>query len=487
MTGISTTPIAAGNENLKISNVAISPSTPAPNEEFEVTTTIENAEGGADSIEITDLYIRDASGLPTHVRVENLGSIGDGRSMDVPLQMSFGNSKDLRIHVVARTDDGENIHLEYPLYVETEEIDDAQLSLSAGDAVVGGDTPVNVTVANGDSNPISNVELTLAGDSSTVSDKRRVSAAIDAGIDRTFGYSVTFDEPGLQQLEATLSYQTGEGYDRTINESVTVKVDELTDDVELAVRAEQTESENTIRATLTNFGNLPLDDAQTYAQVDGRIVDRQAKSDIAPFNSSTVALDVSDEPAGNVTVVSKYDIGNVSSRVEKLTTIDSEPQAEIALTSVELTRSGNTTTLRGDASNVGESDATGVIVGIVSEDEVTPVPPSKEYFVGGVDESEFGTFELTAKITDNAYSLPVRVQYNDDGERRAQIVRLDLNDGAVAAQTGSGAESGESNGNSGTMGPFALLSDIPWKMIGVSLVGIIALISGAYYWRRHGQ
>lgn len=487
VTGISTTPAAADGENLTISTVAISPTVPAPNETFEVTTTIKNSEGGADSVAITDIYIRDASGLPEHERVENLGGLGDGQSMDVPLQLSFDASKDLRIHVVGRTDGGEHVHLEYPLYVEIDEADEVQLSLSTGDAVVGGDTPVDVVVANGDSDQISNVELTIAGAATTIRDNRRVSAAVDAGTDRTFEYSVTFDEAGHRPLEATLAYQTDEGYDRTVTETLTVEVDELADDVELAVETNQTDSENRMRATVTNFGNLPLEEVQTYARVDGRIVDRQASADVEPFNSSTVELDVSDEPADNVTVVSEYQLGTVSTRVEQLATLDPEPQAAIALTSVEFSQSGNVTTIRGDASNVGESDASGVIVGIDLAEDVQPVQPSKQYFVGAVDESEFGTFELTARLSDDATSLPVRVAYTDDGERRSQLVTLDLSGGLEAAQTGSVVESGDSDGSSGGMGPFALLGDIPWKVIGIGLGGSIAVLGGIFYYRRHGQ
>ncbi len=486
VTGGIATSAAAGSENVRISNVTISPDTPAPGEPFEVTATIENLEGGSGSVDITDIYIRDSTGLPEYERVDNAGSVGEGQSMEVPLQLSVSNSKNLRVHVRGRTDAGELVQLSYPLYVSVEEVDDVQVSIASSETVLGGDTPVNVTVANGDSEAISNVELGLSADSGTVTDGRKVSASIGANSDRQYTYSVTFDETGEQTLDAELTYTTADGYERTIRDSVSIDVETLTDDVSLTANTETRDGANVLVTTLTNFGNLPIQDVQIRAQAEGQVIDREAISSLEPFSSTVVELDVSGVPPGEGEGVVIYEVGETEQTLTQPLTFDSEPEAEIVLTGVEILQSGNTLTLRGDASNVGESDAGGVLVSVVPNKGITPISPSKKYFVGGVDGSEFGTFELTAQTTGNVSSIPVSVEYTDDGDRVSQIVDLDLASSSATAQANNrGAE--EPTNQQGARSPFSMLNEIPWALIGIGLVGISAVIGGVFLWRRNEQ
>ena len=485
LTGAIVTSAVAESENVTVSSVTTSPDTPAPGETFQVTTTIQNLEGGNGSVEITDVYIRDSTGLPEYERVEDVGSIGDGQSMDVRLQLSLDQSKNLRVHVRGRTDAGELVKVSYPLYVDVEEVDDVQLSITDGEAIVGKETPTTVTVVNGGSQAISNVELRLGSDSATVTDARRVSAAIGTTDERKYGYSVTFDEPGTHTLEAELSYTTGDGYERTIRESAMVDVDPLEDDTALSARTETRGGENVLVTTLTNFGNLPLQDVQIGVKAEGNVIDRNASPDIEPYTSSVVELDVSGVSSEAGEVVASYQIGETEQTVTRPVAFESEPEADIVLTGVEVRRSGNALTLRGDASNVGESAANGVLVSVVPDTGVTPISPSKKYFVGGVDASEFGTFELTAQTTENVSSVPVSIEYIDDGERVSRIVDLDIDNGAALAETDgqATADSAQQEGR----GPFSMLNEIPWAPIGIGLLGTIVLLGGGYLWRRNGQ
>lgn len=486
VTGAIVTTAEAESENVKIADITISPETPTPGEPFQVTAVIENLQGGGESVEITDVYIRDATGLPEYERVENLGTIGDGQSMEVPFELSVGESKNLRVHVVGRTDADELVKLSYPLYVNVEELDDVHLSMSTGEATAGGDTPVNVTVVNGGSQEISNVEIGLGSDSGTVTDARRVSASVGRSSERLYGYTITFGQPGNQTIEATASYETPAGYERTIRETITVEVDPLVDDTYLTARTETRGSENILVTRLTNFGNLPIEDVQIGVQDTGDMIDRSASPDIQPYSSTIVELNLSGVASDDGEVVASYTVGEHRQTITQPVTFEREPEAEIELTSVEVIRSGNTLTLRGDASNIGESYANGVLVSIIPSEGVKPISPSKKYFVGGIEASEFGTFELTARTTSNVSVVPVRVEYSDDGERISEVVDLDTDTDTVTAQ--SDVQAADGSGQQETRGPFSMLTEIPWKMIGLGLIGTIVLIVGAVYlWRRNGR
>lgn len=481
-TGAIVATAAAESENVTISTVTVSPDNPAPDEPFEVTATIENLEGGSGSVDITDVFIRDSTGFPEYERVEDVGSIGEGQAMQVPLQLSLSESKNLMVHVRGRTDAGELVRLSYPLYASIEVIDDVQVSIASSEPVVGGDTPINVTVANGDSEAIVNVDLGLTTDSGTVTDARTVSASIGANSERRYPYSVSFDEAGDQSLEAVLTYDTADGYERTIQESISIDVESLIDDVELTASTETRNGSNVLVTTITNFGNLPIQDIQIRAQAEGQVIDREAISSVPPFSSTVIELDVSDVSPGEGDVVGSYEIGDTEQTVTQPVTFEREPDADIVLTGVEIVESGNTLTLRGDASNVGESDASGVLVSVVPDDGITPISPSKQYFVGGVDGSEFGTFELTAATTGNVSSIPVSVEYSDDGDRVTRIVDLNLSSSAATAETND--QGAEESSNQDARGPFSMLGEIPWAAIGTGLVGISAVIGGVLLWRR---
>ena len=82
-----------------------------------------------------------------------------------------------------------------------------------------------------------------------------------------------------------------------------------------------------------------------------------------------------------------------------------------------------------------------VLVQINDTADVRPVSPSGEYFVGGVEASEFATFELTAQTESNASSVPVTITYIVDNERVTTTQHVDLK--ATAMSTGPSATPGD--------------------------------------------
>lgn len=442
-------PVTAAPENLTISDVVIEPDPPAPGEPFTLRTTIENRAGGNGSVEIRAVYVRRATGPPEYERVENLGSLGDGQTLTVPIQLTLDQSRNLRVHVSAESTDGEFIRLEYPVYVTVDEPDDVQLSFASTDAVVGAETAVNVTVANGASGPISNLELELEGSAASIRDARRASASVAGGTDRAYGYAVTFDEAGRQPLTATLSYTTDEGYRRTVTRSTTVEVEPAVVDVAVdATVADRGAVDPPVSVELTNFGNVPLTGVTVMAADGDRTVARQLVGEVPAETTRTLTLNVSGLEDTTLDVTASYRAGSASGTAS--TTLDYRVNpGRIALTGVDVERAEGYVEITGSASNVGLAEVNSVIVRVLPAEGVEPVPPNREYFVGSVPPSDFVSFDLTARVDAGATSVPIEVTYLASGVERTERVTVPVDLGPAPAQEGP------SNGNRGLL-PIAI-------------------------------
>ncbi|MFW5935099.1 MAG: hypothetical protein ACOCQL_04540 [Halolamina sp.] len=424
-------PVAAANTDVAIESVDLSVDQPAPGESFTLTTTLANLESSNGSVDVTDIYVREADSSRDLARIEDVGSIERGGTRSIPLTMSIDEpgEKRLVVNAVVRDADGDYQRVSYPLYVDVQEPDEAVLSFADLDSVAGEENQVDVTVSNGDNGALSNVRLDLHGDAD-VENPERVSASIGAGTQTTHSFDVTFDEAGTRELGATLTYKTEEGATRTITRNATADVESATLDPELTARATTADGSPAIRATLDEFGNVELRDVQLRAVVDDETVARTKLGDVDANGSQTGTLDGSDIPAGEVTVVADYTAAGESETTR--TTLDYEPApaTEMTVTGVDASRSDGVVTVDGDAANVGGSDASSVVVSVVSGDGVTPVNPNKEYFVGAVESSEFATFELTANVSSSVSELQLRVDYTVDGERLSEDVEVDVSDAA---------------------------------------------------------
>ena len=457
-------PAAAANTDVAIETVDLSVSEPAPGESFTLTTTLANLESSNGTVEVTDLYVREAGSAKDLARIEDVGSVAVGSSREIPLTMTIEEpgEKRLVVYAVVRDADGDFERVSYPLYVDVQEPDEAVLSFANLDSVAGEESQVDVTVSNGDDGPLSNVRLDVAGDAD-VENPERVSAAIQPGTQTTHTFAVTFDEPGSRELQATLTYKTDEGVTRTITRTVTAEVEPADLDPQLSATATTANGSSAIRATLTEFGNVELRDVQLRALVDGETVARARLADVAAGQSRTVTLDGSDVPAGEVTVVAEYTAAGEDETTRTTLSYAPAPATELTLTGIDTSRAGGVVTIDGDAANVGSTDASSVVLSVVPSDGVTPVNPNKEYFVGAVESSEFSTFELTANVSASVSEVPVRIEYTVDGERLSKVVQVDVSD----------AGPGNSDGSNTSAPGFSFVS------AGLALV-VGALLAGAY-------
>lgn len=376
---------AGAREDVAISTVTVTPSEPAPGERVTLETTISNLESSDESIEITDIYVREVGGVEM-ARIEDVGSVAVGGSLTVPLSVRFDRpgEKELRVNVVARDSEGTQ-RITYPVYLSVGRSDDVQIAIQADDFIAEEESRVNVSVANGGDEAISNVRLTLESDTATVNSPKRVSGSIPATSDREYAFDVTFPAAGTGELSASLTYTVAGDVTRTATDATTVTVDP---------------------ASATTEGRIQLTGVET----------------------SVVA-------------------GRVS--------------------------------IQGEAANVGTTDAEAVLLSVEGGDGITPVQPAKEYFVGTVEGSEFGTFELTALADPSVESVPVRIEWTVDDERRSTVVELPI-EGSTGGS--SGGQDADSDGPPGSGGPLAIVGGLGGLAV---IVVVLLVLGGGYYaWKR---
>ncbi|WP_239640166.1 COG1361 family protein [Halorubrum coriense] len=298
--------------------------------------------------------------------------------------------------------------------------------------------------------------------------------------------STKFETPGQKQLELNLVVQDANGDYHSYSYPVYVEVSETDVKADLSATAPANESE-TIEVSLTNFGNTNLTDIEVTATANGEVFDSNFVRDVQPESSQTTSFDTSNIASDTVEFTATYDAADASYSTSLVTNVNEETQVpgEIRLTAVEVSRIGPGITIEGDAANLGGTDAQSVLVQVNDTADVQPTSPSGEYFVGGVEASEFATFELTAQTEANASSLPVAITYIVDNERVTTTQHVDL---TTTMSTGSGATpNGGTTASSGTAGPPSGTtgdSSLPVSLLAGGAVVLVILAGGIVYrWR----
>ncbi|WP_251329301.1 hypothetical protein [Haloplanus pelagicus] len=478
--------VATADSQVAVQSVTVSPSDPRVGEDVTINATIRNFESSTDAARINQVSLR--AGSRRVASASDLGKIGSGGSIDVPLTTTFGSPgrKDLTLHVYAQGTDGSVFSIKYPVSVSVDERDsDVQLSLETpSDPSTEG--RVNVTVANGAPNDISNLQLTLSGPNATVEDPRRVNASLPAGRERIVGYDVSFAGAGATPLTATLVYRDGGGDRQTVSTSRTFDVDPARVDAELDAEVVRENDTARIDASLTNFGNVPLEDVRLRAEAGGETVARKLVADVVAESTREITVGESSLPAGPVTLRAVYEAAG--ERHETTTTVDFAPTTDgnITLTGIEVIPTGGSIRLAGSASNTGETAVTGAVVGVVDTERVTPVSPTKNYFVGNVPAGEFTSFELTARLAGNRTdTVPIRISYIADGEQYTRVTEVAIGDTGAAAGPPEGAPDRDGPpGGGGVLG----LGRIDVVGILLRLAAVVAVGGGLiYWWQRRGD
>lgn len=447
---------------ISIGNVTFSPTSPAPGDQVTITATFHNSAAASSVMGITQVSVR---GSGVFASADDVSNLGPGDSVDVPFSVAFDSpgEKKLTVYMSAHDADGNNFVISKPVFVDVQEPHGALLSIDTTDAGAGGQTPVNVTVANGGGDTITGVRLHLGG-AGRAENPERVLSSLTAGSERTFRFDVTFDRVGNQTLTARATYQTADGATQTATKSVPIDVQPTSVDAELTT-AGSSDGSGAIDATLSNFGNVIFSDVRVTARANGTVVARSLMDDVDPKERQTVTLDVKNTTSERLAITATY----TAAGQQRSTSVQTQRVlGQIRLTGVDATRTGTRLSLQGDAANVGSTDVQSVLVSVVDGPGVRPLPPAGGYFVGGVDASEFATFQLAAQVGPNTTEVPVQITYLVGGDRVTTVQRLHVEPASASTPT---------NGRSGGSGGPSLL-----------LIAVVVVIAGAgyglYRWRR---
>ncbi len=159
-------------------------------------------------------------------------------------------------------------------------------------------------------------------------------------------------------------------------------------------------------------------------------------------NRSRVSLTMNtmNVPAGmrNVSFSASYfngDNSHISS--EKETAVTVVEQTSLIFTNIEVTNFGNTYTVTGDINNFGTTDAKNVLITVVQSDDIQPMQPYANYFVGTLEADDFSSFELSARVlSDQINSIPITIEFRDTDNVYSSITsKLDIDNNIVSKET----------------------------------------------------
>jgi len=454
----------SGTEGIHISDVNVTPETPQVGETVTVTATVENDGETAFSLsQVSLLRWEESSSLGT----TNIGTIAPGESIQVPLTTTFETEGTKRFEVRA-SGKGTNIGtVNYPVSVDVED-SPVRADASVRSAAVGAWNPVEVEVSNGGAGEIRGLRVTADGYGFTT-EKDGFLTNLSAGETGTVDVLVSSDVAGEKDIRVSVGYTNSDGNSLTVEDTVTARFEER--DHELGLRASS--SENGVEATVANVGNAAVQNVRVRGGVAVSSVD---VGDLGARSSETVVMNVTGvQRETTVEVTASY--GLDGERRTTTTTIDYTPRSNIRLTGTSVEGAGSVT-VTGSASNVGVEDAEGVVVGVAETPNVEPAPPQSDYFVGTVPASDFGTFELNARVTGNVSEIPVLVSYVADGDSVERVYNVTYSAvGAGMTTQASEASSSQDGSGEGSSGVPTSASVV----IAVLVVGVVA-----YGWRKRG-
>ena len=437
--------VGAAQVNASITDVTVSPQSPAPGESIRFTTTVRNLQGSGDAMEISSVELRPATarGLPVYNRVRNVGTLQPGAEMPVPLTHTFGEpgTRDLRVHVNAQNaNTNEKIELRYPVSVSVRQRH-PQINVQTSDSVVGAKSSGNVTIANGLDTRISNVEVTVSSNGATVLDNRSVFASLEQGATAVADFRFRPVEAGTSDLSATVTYTLPSGTQRRVTQNQTIEAETARGEVVLETSRSGSGTEQTLSVDIINQGNTAAQDIVVTGRSANATVSKTIVDSVPPSSTKQVQLSATlSEPRADVVVSANYESGSVQQTATTSRTLRATPAA-IELTGLGTTHQDGILHITGSTSNVGTTTAQSVVIRVVPGENVEPAAPNRDFFVGKVPGSDFSSFDLTARTTGSTSTIRLQVDYLADGEQIKQTFSVPV-DSEVTGQSKQQASGG---------------------------------------------
>jgi hypothetical protein len=307
-----------------VSDVAVSEAEPETGDTVTVTPTITHSGEFSGGFHITEIELVAPDGTVVS-GAEDVGAIGSGESLDVPLRTSFETAGEKRLRVTVRglKEDADGHlqrvgYIERPVYVSVSEpsSDSAtppRVHLDVGRAVAGTDVPVTVTVSNGDDEEISDLFLRLDGVHGNVEAETRIQPSLGAGNLTSFTFHVTPEEAVETTLRATLYY----GDDESVKAFQPVQVASLRENVDVYASVLERNESPVLQYRVTNQGNAPIHDVAISGTAGDTALPGATVDTVDASSAETVTIPVSSTLSGAAAVEASYTVDGHDGQAER--------------------------------------------------------------------------------------------------------------------------------------------------------------------------
>lgn len=438
---------------LTVNDAAIQPTTPTAGAPLTVPVTVGSAAANDQTIDIDSVELLD--GREQVATVRNLGPIFAGETLTVPLTTTFERpgEKQLTARLTGTNADDEPVVVTRPVQVVVE-AGAPVIEAAEQTAVEGATSTVSMTVSNPTEGTLRNVVATLDADGAAVRVGRQVVPTLAPGAQTELTFRVQPETAGELLLRTNITYTTVADTEASIDRSTVLTVAPLEQDVSVRVETEiisQSQSDQnldlgvgvdgildggnqqqntvgrgTVGVVVSNLGNAPVQNVVVEPQVGNQSLGpRPVTDELAPGTQEMVMVSLTRTPPSEVVFEASYNVG--ANRSSTTATFDpAGSRGAVSVTGVDLETSGQEVEITGDIGNPGGSPVSGIVVSVAGSEEVSPVYPNRDFFVGEVDENAFAPFELTAEVTENATEIPLQVTYFVDGDKRTEQLTLPL-------------------------------------------------------------
>jgi hypothetical protein len=434
------------------------------------------------------MTVRLSNGLSAPVDNVELTVEGEGVEIRNPRQVTASvasgasESFDFRVTPAAETVQPVNVTIRYsfegdrrsieyqlrPDFTPTSDVEHPQVAVDAEAGEAGESRTATVTLSNGLDERIRNVELTVAGERVDIDDPRRVAASVEAGATEQYEFTVTPEVAERLPVEVSLSYTVGDerrGTEYTVEPSFGT-ADAPAERPQLQLDVEDAVSGASRTVTVTIANGLDNEVRQLDVNVSSSAVtfssNERVRSALQSGETAELTFTAVAEESGTypVTVTFDYRDSGVQQRVTRTFDAEFTPPANpgrIRLTDIDAVARGGSLELSATASNVGSERVESVVVGLPDSEDVT----GTEYFVGGIDGSDFSSFTISTTVDRNVTSVPVEVTYVVDGVQKT--VTTDVPVEQTSLQQAGGSSSG----------------GLP--LIPLAAVGVLVIVLGVAY------
>jgi NADH:ubiquinone oxidoreductase subunit 3 (subunit A) len=275
-----------------------------------------------------------------------------------------------------------------------------------------------------------------------------------------------------------------------IHATLTLKVDSTDVRVSISKKPDtfSVSKKDTVNVSIINPRDAGVDNVLIVPESDGAEVFPQESylGTLAAGQSVQVPFSITPAKETNVTFHVSFLSGDTKHTTEVVLPVALKKDkmgAEIVVNNIESASSGMTTTLKGDVTNNGLTDAKSILVTV--GDPARPVNPNPVYAVGNLEPDDFSSFEITYVYAGNK-SVPLIVDYKDEeGNTFRETFSIAASDsmaipgaGSLSAQSGTGSTM-QRRGMFGSFGSG--FGQIPVTEIVIILVAIALLV---YAWRK---